>query len=345
MQKIKFQIQGMHCNSCAFLIEEKLKKQPGIIKVKASYDSQKAIVIYDEQKIHESKIQQTIKSVGDYQVEKIEENKEENKNDEEKNYASYITKKENKYPKYSPKIYFWMGLLISFSVISLIVNIILIGPFVKFFLGNNEQSEQLKINMIQKQNLPSQDNPSAKLPPQFENQPAIQTFEITQKNNHIRGDFNAPITLVEFSDFECPFSEKNYPTMNKIFENYNGKVRLVYKHFPLSFHQNAQKAAEASECADEQGKFWEYHDKIFENQSSGLSVEKFKQWAANLDLNTKKFNDCLDSGKYTQKVQDDFQEGQQKEVNGTPATFINGQLISGALPYDSFKQIIDSLSQ
>ena len=131
--------------------------------------------------------------------------------------------------------------------------------------------------------------------------------------------------------------------MNQIISNYQGRVRLVYKHFPLSFHPNAQKAAESSECASEQGKFWEYHDKLFTNQSNGYSTDKFKQWAVELKLNAKKFNDCLDSGKYASKVQADAQEGAQKGVNGTPATFVSGQLVSGAVPYESFKQIIDSL--
>jgi protein-disulfide isomerase len=176
----------------------------------------------------------------------------------------------------------------------------------------------------------------------FNNKNIIQEFNIT-KDNHIRGNFDAPITLVEFSDFECPFCARHYPTLNKILSDYKGKVRLVYKHFPLGFHPNAQKAAEASECADEQGKFWEYHDKLFENQANGLSIDKFKQWAKDLGLDTNKFNDCLDSGKYAQKVQADYQEGAQKGVDGTPATFINGKLITGALPYEFFKKEIDSI--
>ncbi|MDP2910514.1 MAG: DsbA family protein [bacterium] len=169
-----------------------------------------------------------------------------------------------------------------------------------------------------------------------------ETFNISG-TSHIRGDFSAPITLVEFSDFECPFCVRHLPTLNKILSDYPNQVRLVYKHFPLGFHPNSQKAAEASECADEQGKFWEYHDKLFENQPAGYSLDKFKQWAKDLGLNSGKFNDCLDSGKFAQKVQADFQEGSEKGVNGTPATFVNGQLISGALPYESFKQVIDSI--
>jgi protein-disulfide isomerase len=205
---------------------------------------------------------------------------------------------------------------------------------------NLKKLQQSENNIVKNENVKPEN--TLPQPAQGETQPTIQTFEITSKD-HVRGDFNAQITLVEFSDFECPFCARHYPTLKKILEDYKGKVRLVYKHFPLSFHPNAQKAAEASECAVEQGKFWEYHDKIFENQASGLSLEKFKQWAKELGLDTSKFNDCLDSGKYAQKVQADYQEGLQKGVNGTPTTFVNGQPLSGALPYESFKQIIDSI--
>jgi len=120
-------------------------------------------------------------------------------------------------------------------------------------------------------------------------------------------------------------------------------VRLVYKYFPLDFHPNARKAAEAAECAAEQGKFWEYHDKLFINQPTGFGVDKFKQWAGELGLNAPQFNGCLDTGKYAQKVESELQEGTAKGVDGTPATFVNGKLISGAQPYDAFKKEIDSL--
>ncbi len=149
---------------------------------------------------------------------------------------------------------------------------------------------------------------------------------------------------MEFSDFECPYCGRHYPTLKKILADYAGKVRLVYKHFPLSFHPNSQKAAEAAECADEQGKFWEYHDKLFENLVGGYGLDKFKQWAKDLDLNSKKFDDCLDSDKYAAKVAADTQEGADKGVTGTPANFVNGQLISGALPYEAFKRVCRQMS-
>lgn len=168
-------------------------------------------------------------------------------------------------------------------------------------------------------------------------------FNITEKD-HVRGNFSASITLVEFSDFECPFCRAHNPTLKKILSEHKDNVRLVYKHFPLSaIHPNAQKAAEASECADEQGKFWEYHDKLFENQQNGLSIEKFKKWARELNLNGSQFDNCLDNSKYEDKVKSDYQEGLSKGVSGTPATFVNGELVSGAVPYENFKQKIDAI--
>lgn len=332
MKKIKFQIKGIHCNSCVILIEEHLKNKTGIINAKVNLDSQKAVIVYDEEKINGEEIIKIIKEAGNYQVEKIKDTEEENINED----VIQVSEIKNNFSRSN------------FSIpISIIVAGLMISGAILYSSADKNKEKNISAKKTaQVQNLPSQpSNNNAQRPlPSDKNAPNIQTFEIT-KDNHIRGDFNAPITLVEFSDFECPFSGRHYPTLDKISNDYKGKIRWVYKHFPLSFHQNAQKAAEASECASEQGKFWEYHDKLFENQSTGYSLEKFKQWAKDLRLGSGKFNDCLDSGKFAQKVKDDFQEGTQKGVNGTPATFVNGQLISGALPYESFKQIIDSISQ
>lgn len=189
------------------------------------------------------------------------------------------------------------------------------------------------------------------LPPDTGNQapkPQANISPVT-KDDHIRGDMNAAITLVEYSDFECPFCLRHQPTLNKVLSEYKGQVRLVYRHFPLNFHPQAQKAAEASECASEQGKFWEMHDKIFEANAQGkMSVDQWKTYAKEMRLNTKKFNECLDTGKYAGKVQQQYKDGASAGVEGTPATFVNGQLISGAIPFDDpkqpdFKEIIESL--
>lgn len=339
MQKAKFQIKGMHCNSCALLIEEKLKDKAGIVKTRVNYDSQKAVVVYDEQKIKESEIHQAIEEVGNYQVEKIKEKEEELQEEGLQNDEAISYERKEFQPSLGTSNS--LKLLTSLIIVSLGLNIASLVMLAKLLPQKTNQDGK-KLETAIGQVLPSQPSPANQQPSPNSGNAAIQAFEIT-KSNHVRGDFNAPITLVEFSDFECPFCERHYPTLNKILSENKGKVRLVYKHFPLGFHPNAQKAAEASECAAEQGKFWEYHDKLFENQPSGYSLEKFKQWAKDLGLNANKFNDCLDSGKYASKVQIDYQEGVQKGVNGTPATFINGQLVSGALPYETFKKIIDAL--
>ena len=157
---------------------------------------------------------------------------------------------------------------------------------------------------------------------------------------HIRGNAKAPVTLVEYSDFECPYCARHYPILKQILEEYGDKVKLIYKHFPLSFHPNAQKAAEASECAAEKGKFWEMHDKIFDNQQA-LSLQSLKQWADEIGLNSSDFNTCLDSGKYFDKVQKDAAEGAKLGVQGTPATFVNGQMVEGSVPIETLKATID----
>lgn len=167
--------------------------------------------------------------------------------------------------------------------------------------------------------------------------------DISIDDDTVKGDKNASVTIIEFSDFECPFCVKFYSqTLPQIEEEYikTGKVKFVYRDFPLSSHANAQKAAEAAECADEQGKFWEMHDLLFEKGvSSGAS--SFKEYAEELGLNTKKFSDCLDSGKYEEEVQKDFADGQSYGVSGTPAFFINGIELVGAQPFSAFQQIIE----
>lgn len=162
---------------------------------------------------------------------------------------------------------------------------------------------------------------------------------------NILGKADAPITIVEYSDFQCPFCSRAYSdAVTGIKNNYveSGKVKIVYKHFPLSFHPEAEPAALASECAAEQGKFWEFHDKIFENQAE-ISTASYKKWATELGLDAAKFNTCVDSKKYLSKVRADFVEGQQVGIQGTPGFFVEGELVSGAQPYTVFQQKIDAL--
>lgn len=152
---------------------------------------------------------------------------------------------------------------------------------------------------------------------------------------NIKGAHAAKVTIVEYSDFECPFCARAEPTIKQILEKYPDDVQLVYKHFPLPSHSNSWKAAEASECAAEQGKFWEYHDILFENQDA-LYITMLKDYAKQLGLNTEEFDACLDSGSMKARIENDKQEGESLGVSGTPAFFVNGKMISGAQPFSVF---------
>lgn len=159
-----------------------------------------------------------------------------------------------------------------------------------------------------------------------------------------KGNKNAKVTIVEWSDFECSFCARFYrDTLGKIEEQYikTGKVKFVYRDFPLGFHPNAQKAAEAAECAGEQNKFWEMHDMLFENGVTG-GVSSFKQFAKTIGLNSGKFDECLDSGTMAGEVAKDMSDGIDAGIQGTPGFIVNGLLVSGAQPFENFKQIIDA---
>lgn len=165
-------------------------------------------------------------------------------------------------------------------------------------------------------------------------------LEVT-KSDHVRGESNAAVTLVEFSDFQCPFCSRFHPTVTQILDEYSDEVRWVYKHFPLdALHPQARPSAEASECAAEQGKFWEFGDALFENQS-GLSSDYYTELARDLGLNLDQFNKCASTRKYKDKIEADYQLGIRLGVRGTPATFVNGELLVGAVPYSSMKGAIE----
>lgn len=180
---------------------------------------------------------------------------------------------------------------------------------------------------------------------------AGDAVNVSIDDDAILGNPDAPVTIIEFSDFQCPFCRKFYKeTLPQIKKEYlaSGKVKFVYRDFPLvQIHPGATPAAEGAECAKEQGKFWEMHDAIFdeqEKQGSGtvqFTADDVKKWAAKIGLNASKFNQCLDSGTYTQEVEKDVADGSAAGVSGTPATFINGRLVTGAQPFVAFKAVID----
>ncbi|MFC1787753.1 DsbA family protein [Patescibacteria group bacterium] len=155
----------------------------------------------------------------------------------------------------------------------------------------------------------------------------------------------AKVTIVEFADFECPFCRKSSLTMRLIAQKYGDRINYIYRDFPMSeIHPQAQLAAEASECAQEQGKFWEYHDKLYINQSD-LRVEKLIQYAREIGLNDQSFATCLKSGRYTNEVLEDYQAGLEAGVRGTPTFIINGNLIPGAVPAEILEALIEKFSE
>jgi protein-disulfide isomerase len=156
-----------------------------------------------------------------------------------------------------------------------------------------------------------------------------------------RGPASAPVTIVEFSDFECPYCSRAEETVSEVMRVYGDKIRLVYRDLPLPMHPNAPKAAEAAHCAGDQGKYWEMHAKLFANQRA-LDPAALKGYARDLKLDQAKFDKCLDSGATASIVEEGRKAGTEAGINGTPAFFVNGILISGAQPFDAFKEVIDA---
>ena len=170
--------------------------------------------------------------------------------------------------------------------------------------------------------------------------PAIRV-EVSTEGAPIRGAAGAPVTVVEFSDFECPFCKQTYPTVKQVLERYPGRVRLAYRDFPLdSIHPQARRAAEAARCAQDQGKFWEYHDVLF-SQSPQLALEDLRRYAGQVGLDVTKFDGCLATGVHKAAVQRDLDEGNRLGITGTPAFFINGRALSGAQSLEAFTRLIE----
>jgi protein-disulfide isomerase len=165
--------------------------------------------------------------------------------------------------------------------------------------------------------------------------------EMTADPARLRGDSKAPVTIVEFSDFSCPFCQKAESTINGLLAKYQGKVKLGYRDFPLrQLHPQAQLAAEASRCAAEQGKYWEYHDLLFANLDKQGRDDLIKD-ARTLNLDDKQFDACLSSGRYKPQIEQDIQLGTRGGVVATPGFFVNGTFLNGAQPAAAFEKIID----
>lgn len=163
--------------------------------------------------------------------------------------------------------------------------------------------------------------------------------EISLKNADYRGPQTAPVVVVEYADYECPYCQQAQPVLDKIEATYKGQIAFVFKDMPLPMHSHAEKAAEASRCAEAQGKYWEYHDRLFAGKQ--LDVAALKQAAGDLKLDTAAFDKCLDSGSTVAGIQSSAQEAQALGVQGTPTLFINGHYYGGALSFTNLQAAID----
>ncbi len=239
----------------------------------------------------------------------------------------------------------------------LAVGIVLMGIPTTYFALRVQGSSGLALGNGAGNSAPTAPSPSPSPAPSQQppaNGSAPGKVKPVSSEDHVRGDKNAKIAFIEYSDMECPFCKRFHPTVEQAFNEYKDKVKFVYRHFPLSFHANAEKEAEAAECAASVGgdkKFFEYSDKIFERTTSngtGFALDQLVPLAKELGINEGKFKECFDGGKFRQKVQNDLSEGQTAGVDGTPGSIIlaqNGKtvLISGAVPYSEVKAGIDKM--
>jgi protein-disulfide isomerase len=154
------------------------------------------------------------------------------------------------------------------------------------------------------------------------------------------GPADAPVTIVEWSDYQCPFCKRAHPTVEQVLNEYKDKVRFIYVDYPLSFHKQAWPASVAAHCAEDQGKFWEYHKNLMEIQGD-LSPADLSKRATDVGLNSASFGTCLDSKKFDTRIQDNFNDGMALGVTGTPAFFINGRMLVGAQPIEAFRDVIN----
>lgn len=236
-------------------------------------------------------------------------------------------------------------------------SLFLMGMIVGYGVGSWQSGRLLAVG-VQPSQVAQAPTPPAAPTPQAPPEPtsAQNLPPVDAKTDHIRGDLSkATVAVIEYSDFECPFCIRHHPTMKQIIDTYGDDVAWVYRHFPLSFHANAQKEAEASECANELGGndiFWKYADAIFDRTAgngTGFPLENLTPLAKELGLDETKFKSCLDSGKYAKHVQDDMSGGSAAGVNGTPGNIVvnlktdENRIISGAVPFASFKTAIDAL--
>jgi protein-disulfide isomerase len=206
-----------------------------------------------------------------------------------------------------------------------------LAPQIKEFLAG-QRTQQARAQLVEELKAKSSSVKVMLDPPRY--------TVATTAADPVRGVASAPVTIIEFSDYQCPFCARVNPTLDLVRKTYGDKVKIVFKDFPLPNHPQAPKASEAAHCAGEQNKYWEMHDQMFANQRA-LNVPELKQYATALGMDAAKFNQCLDSGKHAALVASGLAQGEKMGVNSTPTLYINGRALIGAQPFEAFKQIID----
>lgn len=224
------------------------------------------------------------------------------------------------------------ALLISFSIIG--------GSF---FVANSLDRATAQIEIatetLEDLQLAAAPGPNAR-PSRPQRPDAGKEYKVDIGNAPTRGNENAAVTIVEWSDFQCPFCNRVSPTLAQIREEYGDRVRFAFKHLPLSIHPQAAGAHAAAEAAHRQGKFWEMHDLIFENQRD-LSVATFEGYASEMGLDMDQYRRDVEAKEIASRISDDMNQAQKLGVTGTPSFFINGKYLSGAQPFSNFKRVID----
>ncbi len=248
--------------------------------------------------------------------------------------------KKNYFEVRIPKFTFENTRMNAFLVVSLIIFAFLLGMLTNKVLFLQEQNKVLLANPT-----PAEGDVAAAPTPL----PVIKDLKVGKLP--LLGNKDAKVTVVEFSDFQCPFCEKFFTeTEKQLYDTYikTNKIAFAYRHYPLSsIHPLAQKAAEAAECANEQSKFWDYHNVLFQNQTSWSPqtaedvAQTFTNYASDLGLDTVQFASCLESEKYKQQVATDTADGDKAQVDGTPTFFINGRRVVGAVPFADLQKVID----
>jgi protein-disulfide isomerase len=243
-----------------------------------------------------------------------------------------------------------MGWIVSANLLAVLAVILAVVALVFQFTEEDENGGQPAVG----QPSPTA-QPTATVQP-TPTQPAV--VDVSVDDDPSWGPEDAPVTIVEFSEFLCPYCQRfALETLPEIEQTYEGKIRYVYRDF-IVHGEPALKISEAAECADDQDKFWEYHDKLWEEYNTlvahyqtaseepetGMNdlANSLKGYASDLGLDTATFNDCLDNGEHTAEVQKDAQDGNAYGVGGTPAFFINGMPVTGAQPFSVFQQVIDA---